>query len=314
MHVVVRDETKQSSTVERILRPAGPYSLALSARRAGDGSRSFRDGIFSAVLAVGDRVELGRAEQLVDGRVVLRGQSEDGLERLRFVLALDADADHSEFLRRFAHDPLIGAATAEFQGLRQLRLPTVAHALLRAFCGQLIESRRARALEHRLVRELCPCFDGTTLYAPPARETFALLPPARLRALGLHARRAAGLVRICRSLDLERLHDLPTEVVAARLGRERGVGPWSVGIVCTEGLGRYECGLVGDLSLVKLMSDLRGRWVEAHETAELLEPYGEWAGLASLYLGLAYSRGLIRLPEPPITTRPPARFLVAPSQ
>jgi 3-methyladenine DNA glycosylase/8-oxoguanine DNA glycosylase len=109
------------------------------------------------------------------------------------------------------------------------------------------------------------------------------------------------------------LHDLPTDVVAARLLRERGVGPWSVGLVCTEGLGRRERGLVGDLSLVKLMSDLRGRWVESHETAELLEPYGDWAGPASLYLGMAYKHGLISLPRPSLSRRPPARFRVAPA-
>jgi hypothetical protein len=44
------------------------------------------------------------------------------------------------------------------------------------------------------------------------------------------------------------------------------------------------------------MSRLRGRWVEGYETAELLEPYGEWAGLASLYLAMGFSRGLIPLP------------------
>jgi 3-methyladenine DNA glycosylase/8-oxoguanine DNA glycosylase len=67
-------------------------------------------------------------------------------------------------------------------------------------------------------------------------------------------------------------------------------------VVCLEGLGRHERGLVGDLGLIKLMSRLRGRWVEGHETAELLAPYGEWAGLASLYLIAAFARGLIPLP------------------
>jgi hypothetical protein len=47
----------------------------------------------------------------------------------------------------------------------------------------------------------------------------------------------------------------------------------------------------------------RGRWVEAHETAELLAPYGEWAGLAGLYLGTAFTHGLIPLP-----TERPVRF------
>jgi 3-methyladenine DNA glycosylase/8-oxoguanine DNA glycosylase len=228
--------------------------------------------------------------------MVLRAESEEGLERLRFVLALDSD--HSEFLRRFARDPLLGATTRHLQGMRVLRLPSVAQTLLRAFCGQLIDTRTARALEFTIVRATCKRVDGTDLHEPPTTEALAAYAPMRLRALGLHARRAAALVRICRSLELERLHELPTDTVAARLERERGVGPWTVGVVCLEGLGRTERGLVGDLTLVKLMSDLRGRWVEAHETAELLEPYGEWAGLASVYLGLGYARGLVPLPRP----------------
>ncbi|MGH2379495.1 MAG: hypothetical protein ACRDGT_13640, partial [Candidatus Limnocylindria bacterium] len=50
------------------------------------------------------------------------------------------------------------------------------------------------------------------------------------------------------------------------------------------GLGRWERGLVGDLGLLKLCAALRGRPAEADDTRELLEPYGEWAGLASVYL------------------------------
>jgi len=241
----------------------------------------------------------------------MRAESEAGLERLRFVLAVDAD--HTEFLRRFARDPMIGEATRQFRGLRVLRLSSVAQTLLRAFCGQLIEARRARDLESRILRSTCALVDESDLRTPPTGQTFAAMAPMRLRAFGLHARRAAALVRICRSIDLERLHELPTDVVAARLERERGVGPWTVGVVCLQGLGRTERGLVGDLSLVKLMSDLRGRWVEGHETAELLEPYGGWAGLAGVYLALAYHRGLVPLPRPSRANRPPAFFRTAPA-
>jgi 3-methyladenine DNA glycosylase/8-oxoguanine DNA glycosylase len=298
-------------TIERAVRPAGPYALALCMRHATDATRHVRDGTLTTAVRMGDRVEVATARQLVDGRVVLRGQSDEGLERVRFVLAIDAD--HSEFLRRFGRDPMIGEATRRFRGLRVLRLSSVAQALLRAFCGQLIEARRARQLEARIIRATCERVAGSDLSAPPTTATFGAMAPMRLRALGLHARRAAALVRICRSLELERLHELPTEVVAARLGRERGVGPWTVGVVCLEGLGRSERGLVGDLSLVKLMSDLRGRWVEGHETAELLEPYGDWAGLAGLYLGLSYHHGLIPLPGPSRADRPPAFFRTAPA-
>jgi 3-methyladenine DNA glycosylase/8-oxoguanine DNA glycosylase len=281
-------------TLERVVRPAGPFSLAHSTRHATDATRRLRDGTLTTAMRVGDRVEVGSARQTVDGSVVLRAQSEEGLERLRFIVPVDAD--HTEFLRRFARDPLIGEATLRFQGMRQLRLATVAQTLLRAFCGQLIESRRARELEVGIVRALTPRVEGTTLREPPTCATFAQLSPVRLRQLGLHARRAAALVRICRSVDLERLHGLPTAKAAEFIERQRGLGPWSAGVVCLEGLGRYERGLVGDLSLIKLMSRLRGRWVEGHETAELLAPYGEWAGLAGLYLAAAFTHGLIPLP------------------
>ena len=281
-------------TLERVVRPAGPYTLALCTKHASDATRHLRDGTLTTTLRIGNRVEVGSARQIVDGRVVLRAESEEGFERLRFLVAVDAD--HTEFLRRFARDPLIGETMLRFQGMRQLRLPTVAQTLLRAFCGQLIDSRRARQLENIIVRAVEPRVKGTVLHAPPTCASLGQLAPVRLRQLGLHARRAAALVRICRSVELERLHDLPTAKAADFIERERGLGPWSAGVVCLEGLGRYERGLVGDLSLVKLMSRLRGRWVEGYETAQLLEPYGEWAGLASLYLATGFKHGLIPLP------------------
>jgi 3-methyladenine DNA glycosylase/8-oxoguanine DNA glycosylase len=91
---------------------------------------------------------------------------------------------------------------------------------------------------------------------------------------------------------------LPTSAAAERLERERGLGPWSVGLVCVEGLGRFERGLVGDLGLVKLCRELWGRRIEPWETAELLEPYGEWAGLAGTYLLNAWRLGLVPVPRP----------------
>ncbi len=128
---------------------------------------------------------------------------------------------------------------------------------------------------------------------PHAVHPPLLARPAELRRLGLHARRGATLARLCRSFDLEKLKELPTAAVADRLERERGLGPWSVGVVCLEGLGRFERGLEGDLGLVKLLAAIRGRRVEGWETAELLEPYGEWAGLASVYLLAGYAKGLV---------------------
>jgi 3-methyladenine DNA glycosylase/8-oxoguanine DNA glycosylase len=278
-------------TVTARIRPAGPYSLSLTAQGASDATRVWRDGVLRAV--VGD--EQASAMQLRDGTVVVQGPSEASVKRLRWLLAVDDD--HSEFLRRFARDPMIGEATRRLRGLRPLRTATVAQALLRAVCGQLIQARRAREIERTVIRAVTPQLTGTRLHAPPDCGSLGRLAPAELRRLGLGTRRAAALVRICRSVDLERLRGLPGDASADRLLRERGLGPWSVGVVFLEGLGRYDRGLVADLGLVKLCSALRGRWVEGWETAELLEPYGEWAGLASIYLLAAHGLGLVPVPR-----------------
>jgi 3-methyladenine DNA glycosylase/8-oxoguanine DNA glycosylase len=277
-------------TVELAVRPRGPYSLAVSARLSSDATRTFREGLFTAVLAVDGRAELARAWQSIDGTVTIRAESLRSADRLRWILALDDD--HSDFLRAVRDDPMLGRASRALRGLRPVRVATVAQALLRAFCGQLIEAKRARRLEQTIIRTLC-AQGPERLHVAPTTDELGALAPAQLRALGLHTRRGASLVRLCRTIELERLHDVPTDVVAQRLERERGLGPWSVGVVCLEGLGRYDYGLVGDLGLVKLLRALRGRPVEGWETAELLEPYGRWAGLASMYLLAGYSRGLV---------------------
>jgi 3-methyladenine DNA glycosylase/8-oxoguanine DNA glycosylase len=257
--------------IEALVRPRGPYRLHLM---------TYGKTLFSTPLPGGGAAS---AWQGTDGLLRLRAPDEPGLELLRFVLAVDDDT--SEFGTRFRHDPLLGASIRGLHGLRPLRQPTVAHAVLRAMCGQLIDSRRARALERRILRA---CGD-----AAPRRESIGALSPAELRRLGLATRRASTLVRLCRTIDLEELRTQPVGAVAARLLRERGFGPWSLGTVALEGLGSYRYGLVGDLGLVKLCSSLRGRWVETWETAELLEPYGEWAGLAGVYLLAGWSRGLV---------------------
>jgi 3-methyladenine DNA glycosylase/8-oxoguanine DNA glycosylase len=274
---------------EIAVRPRGPYSLKLSARLAGDATRRVREGLVTA-RCCGD---VARAWQAPDGTVTIRSGSVAAAEKLRWALALDDD--HSEFLRRVADDPLLGRAVKHLRGLRPARTATVAQALLRAVCGQLVDWKTGRTLERRVIRAVSPP-DGDGLSEPPTTAALGAVAPFELRRIGLHERRGAALVRVCRSVELERFHALPTEAVVRRIERERGLGPWSAGVVCLEGLGRTEHGLVGDLGLVKLLRALRGRPVEAWETAELLEPYGEWAGLASIYLLTGFGWGLVPLP------------------
>ncbi len=229
--------------VEATLTPRRPYSLRLTTGRLH----------WSCALPEGRRAE---ATQLPGGQVLVRASSEQALEEMRFVLALDDDT--TEFHRRFAHDPLLGPSLRRLRGLRPRRRPTVAHAALRAVCGQLVQAGRALELERAVIRA---CGED-----PPSREALLRLSPAALTGCGLAASRAAALHHLCRTVDLERLKTAP-DTALARLGRVSGIGPWSVGVIALQGLGRYDAGLVGDLGLVKLQAALEGRWPEAPETA-----------------------------------------------
>jgi 3-methyladenine DNA glycosylase/8-oxoguanine DNA glycosylase len=254
--------------VEAVLRAAGPYSLRLTAGRA----------TWNSVLPGG---RWASAQQLQDGRIVVRASCDRAVEQSRFMLALDDDT--GEFHRAFGRDPLLGPSVRHLRGMRPRRKATVTHALVRAVCGQLVQASRALEIERTIIRA---CGED-----PPGRERLASLSPARLTACGLAPSRAATLTRVTRTLDLEALRARSDAL--RRLGRERGIGPWSVGVVALQGLGRYDTGLVDDLGLVKLLASVRGRWPEPGETADLLAPYGEWQGLASVFLLQGFKRGLV---------------------
>jgi 3-methyladenine DNA glycosylase/8-oxoguanine DNA glycosylase len=275
--------------LETTIVPRPPYSLALSARMKSDATRFLRDGVLTIAFQAEDEPALALVRQSPDGTLAVSVDSRSprvALEKLRFMLA--ADEDHSEFLERFAADRLLGRAVRELAGLRPLRTATVTHALLKAVCGQLIQAKAARVLENRLVRKAAPAHEGLRL--PPDRKTFSRFTRADLAREGLVSRKASALLRITHDFDPERLHGVGTDAAAGRIERERGLGPWSAGMVCLFGLGRFERGLVGDLGLVKLCGALHGRWADAEDTRELLEPYAEWAGLASVYLLAAFPK------------------------
>jgi 3-methyladenine DNA glycosylase/8-oxoguanine DNA glycosylase len=275
--------------LETTIVPRSPYSLALSARMKSDATRFFRDGLLTILFDVEGKPTLARVRQRADASLAISIEGPipgEALEKLRFILA--ADDDHRPFLERFERDPLIGRATRDLAGLRPIRTATVNHALLKAVCGQLIQAKAARLLENKLVRLASDEHGGLRL--PPVRTTFNSFTRADLARHGLVSRKASALLRLTEEIDLERLRGVPTDAAARRIERERGLGPWSAGMVCLHGLGRYERGLVGDLGLIKLCSALRGRWADVDDTRELLEPYGEWAGLASVYLLSAFPK------------------------
>ena len=265
-----------------VLEPIQPYSLLRSARGSNP-TRQIRDGIVSLAFEVAGQPTLANVWQRPDGLLGVRTDREacaETLAHLKFVLA--TDVDHGPFLDRVADDPVLGDLVSQCRGLRPMRTSTVAHAVLQAVAGQLITSREARVIEHRIVAMTSTQHAG--LWLPPTCARLRACSPAQLVRAGLASRRAGALARVVRTLDVERLRSVATDRVVARIERESTLGPWSAGVVAIYGLGRYEHGLVGDLGLIRLCSNLLGRAASADDTQRLLARYGEWAGLACMHL------------------------------
>jgi 3-methyladenine DNA glycosylase/8-oxoguanine DNA glycosylase len=265
------------------LRPRGPYQLRTTLGGVRDGTLRLGQGGAELVFATAAGPAHARVAQRADGGLQIALDAPDeacALDRLRFLLAVDDDI--APFLALAARDPLLAGPVARARGLRAARAGTCLHALVRALAGQLVTFSEARRIERGIVRRAGRPHAG--LFLSPERADLARLSAAEICASGLAPRRAAALVRISEQLDLERLAQVEPAAAAARLLRERQLGPWSVGTFFLSGLGRYDRGLVGDLGLIRLCSELLGRRAEAEDTAELLARYGEWAGLASLHL------------------------------
>ncbi len=288
------------------LRPRGPYSLEQSAWGTAGGTRRRHGRGVEIALRTGDRPGRAIVGQRADGSLAVRveeGDPERVAQELREVLLLDLDT--APFRDLHAADPLIGAQVRRRPGLRPVRRGTVTQALVAALAGQLITSREASAIEWRIAARAAPvCGD---LRLPPTRAEIAALSAAELTACGLSPSRAAALARLVRTLDPESLRAHGTAAVASRLGRERGLGPWSAGVAAIWGLGRLDLGLVGDLGLIRLASRLHGRPATAGDTAALLAPFGAWAGLASLHL-LAHPWAAAPAPGGAFGLRPGARW------
>ena len=266
------------------LRPRGPYRLAQSAWGDAGGTRSSSHGVLRVALRPGGAPAWAIVRQRHDGdleaRVFGPAPLDEAVAALRWSLAVDDDLEG--FRRMAAGDGLLGPLVEARPGYRPVRLGTLAHAVLAAMAGQLVTSREAVQTERAIIRRASPVHGGLRL--PPSAAEIGRLSVAGLRAAGLSSGRSATLARVVGSGDPERLRRVSSPALLSWARAERGLGPWSAGVIAIYGLGRHDLGMVGDLGLVRLLSVRLGRPASVAETATLLSRYGEWAGLASVHL------------------------------
>ncbi len=265
-----------AAPIDLMLTPVAPYDLARSVG-APDATRRATGGVLSLAYPTAAGPAAARVWQRPDGTVCARIDAADPtFAHDRLVEMLDVRLDTRPFLSLAAEDPLLAPLAGRMRGRRALRLSTPVHALIRAVCGQLIRSSEAYRIERRIFRDLGQPHGGFLL-APDAAALSAA-HPSRLERAGLSPKRAVVLSRAARRLRLDPLAGEPVQTARTRILREPGLGRWSAGVLMMYGFGRHELGLSGDLALVRLAAAL------AVDEPSMLDRYGEWQGMASLWL------------------------------
>jgi 3-methyladenine DNA glycosylase/8-oxoguanine DNA glycosylase len=211
------------------------------------------------------------------------------IERMRF--ALGTDHDLSEFQSRFRFDPVIGATIRRRPWLRPRRRPEPFEVLAWAVCEQLIEGRRAAAIQRQIVRRLGSRSGDRGLRIPPSAERLARCSPAELDACGLAPKRSIALIRAAREVASGRADLRLHEPSWRRLLTIPNIGNWTIEKLAFEGQGRDDALPALDVAYLKLVGVLAGlgRRATEDEVRAFFAPYEEHAGLAGIYaLGRGY--------------------------
>lgn len=229
-------------------------------------------------------VEPGRLSGPGADRLDLPGEPElaAGLGRLRHAYGLDDDL--TGFRDRFRDDPVLGPPIRRRLAQRPPRRPLAWEALLWAITEQLIEYRRAAAIQRRMVRRWGIRLDrgeGDALAAVPSPQAVAALAPAELQACDLGARRAVAMVRAAREVAAGRI-DPEDPADDARLTAIPEIGPWTVACLALRGRGEPDALLAGDLAQVKLVGHRAGlgRLAAIEEVEAFYAPYAPYRGIA----------------------------------
>ncbi len=237
------------------------------------------------------------------GRAALGQADEDTLHAAitDFRFSLGIDDDLAPFHDAFAADPLLGRAISARSALRSQRRADPWEALLWAVTEQLIEYRRAAAIQRRMIRRwgLSVEPDGPghgRLGTVPAAGVIAGVAPAELQACDLSAKRAIAMIRVSREVSRGRV-DLRQPADDRRLLAIPEVGPWTVACLALRGRGNADALPAGDLGHMKLVGALAslGRPAEVEEVERFYEPYAPYRGLAGDFL-LAHRGAVVRGP------------------
>jgi DNA-3-methyladenine glycosylase II/AraC family transcriptional regulator of adaptative response / DNA-3-methyladenine glycosylase II len=238
---------------------------------------------FSALAVPPERVSGPGSERLKDADEACLAAA---LGDFRFALGIDEDM--APFAEAFASDPLLGPAISTRIGSRSQRRADPWEALVWAITEQLIEYRRAAAIQRRMIRKWGLSVElagADRLSTVPAPEVIAGVAPAELQACDLSAKRAIAMIRVAREVSSGRV-DVRVPDGDRRLLAIPEIGPWTVACLALRGRGDPDALLAGDLGHVKLVGALQGlgRPAEVAEVESFYARYEPFRGLAGDFL------------------------------
>jgi len=156
-------------------------------------------------------------------------------------------------------------------------------ALVRTIVGQQLSTRAARTIYARLV--------GLFGDNPPTPAELIAAEEADLRAAGLSRQKISYLRDLAArvhggKLELESLHALPDEEVAARITAVKGLGRWSADVFLMFHLGRTDVLPVGDLGIRRAIERAYGlpALPGPDDLRTIAEPWRPHRTLACMYL------------------------------
>lgn len=241
-------------------------------------------------LRLDPAVVRGKAEETLSPAD--EAELETGIERLRDAFGLDDDLDH--FRELFHTDELLGPVIRRRLAHRPVRRADPWEALLWAITEQLIEYRRAAAIQRRIIGRFGLRIEsgpGEGLVTVPSAGVIAGVAPAELQALDLSGRRAIATVRVARGIAAGRI-DPGSPDDDARLLRIPTIGAWTVACLALRGRGDLDALPAGDLAQIKLVGLIGGlgRPAGIEEVEEFYRRYTPYRGLAGELLAAELGR------------------------
>jgi DNA-3-methyladenine glycosylase II len=276
------------------LNPAGPYSLAASAKFL----EGFAPAAYEAkneghlhMAFVGDGSEdaVGVCTRSKGGTIVCEvfGSVDTEVVRRQVERILSLDVDGSGFAEVGKLDPVVGRLQERYPGLRPVCFYSPYEAAAWAIIGNRIRIVQAARIKAQMATELG---DVVEIHGQPE---YAFPGPSRLAELeefpGLFGRkieylRGLGRAAIDGKLDAVQLRSMSTDEALSELKELAGIGPFSAELILLRGAGEPDLLPENEPRLGRAVAMAYGldespKPEQLRELAEVWRPYRTWVSL-----------------------------------